>query len=160
MKARRVERGTTLIELLLALAMSVVVLATLASMVRAAAAANASTIAQLEVQQQARFAVRRIMSQVRLAKPGTLGAKSDPASSSGWLSPTLYDLRAGSSAGTLALVETISATSRVVAEPVTYFSITSPDVTAGQTLVEVSVTVGQGDISATAKGSARLGGAR
>lgn len=154
------QAGLTLIELLLALAISTVVLATLASMVRAAAAANAVTMSQLEVQQQARFAVRRILSQVRLAKPGALPAKTDPASSGSWLSPATYDLRAGASAGTLALVETQGGASRVLAEPVTFFSITSPELVAGQTLVEVAVTVGQGDISAGASGSARLGGVR
>jgi prepilin-type N-terminal cleavage/methylation domain-containing protein len=154
------QAGLTLVELLLALAISTVVLATLASMVRSAAAANAVTMSQLEVQQQARFAVRRIVSQVRLAKSGALPSKTDPASSGSWLSPISYDLRAGTSAGTLALVESQGGVNRVIAEPVTYFSITSPDPVAGQTLVEVAVTVGQGEISASASGSARLGGVR
>lgn len=160
MKRRGREWGFTLIELLLALAMSAMVLAFLASMVRGATASNAVTMSQLEAQQQARFAVRRILSQVRLAKIGTLGAKSDPASSASWFAPTVYDLRAGSSAGSLALIETVNSTSRVIAEPVSAFSITSPDPAAGQTVVDVLVTVGQGDISATASGTARLGGVR
>lgn len=160
MSTLRRQAGLTLIELLVAMALSAVVLATLASMVRGAAAASTVTMTQLEYQQQARFAVRRIMMQVRLAKAGTLSSKTDDASSGSWFSPTFYDLRAGSSAGTLALVETLSGASRIIAEPVKSFKITSPDLAAGQTLVEVAVTVGQGDISATATGTARLGGAR
>jgi prepilin-type N-terminal cleavage/methylation domain-containing protein len=151
------QRGLTLIELLLALAMSVLLLSMLASMVRGAGAANTVTMTQLEAQQQAQFAVRRILLQAQLAKIDSLSPKSDPQTSADWLSPALYDLRPGSKAGTLALTETIGGISRVNAEPVTAFSITSPDQATGQSLVSVLVTV---DAMASAGGTARVGGAR
>jgi prepilin-type N-terminal cleavage/methylation domain-containing protein len=147
------QRGLTLIELLLALAMSVLVLSMVASLVRGAGAANAVTMTQLEAQQQAQFAVRRILLQAQLAKIDSLSVKTDPWTSADWLSPALYELRPGSSA----LTETIGGVSRVIADQVTAFSVTSPDQVTGQSLVSVSVTVG--DI-ATASGTARVGGAR
>lgn len=152
------QAGMTLIELLLALAMGVVILATLASMVRAAGASNGATLAQLEVQGQARFAMRRIMQRVAQTPAASLPAKPDAASSGTWLSPAQYDLRAGTAAGTLALTETIGSTSHVLAEPVTAFSITSPATASGRTLVTVSLTVGDAGAGETVTETARLGG--
>ena len=150
--------GVTLIELLLALAIGVVILGTLASMVRAAGTSNSATLAQLDVQGQARFAMRRIMQRVALTPSANLPAKSDAATSSTWLSPAQYDLRAGTSPGTLALTETIGTTSQVLAEPVSVFSITAPDVSSGRTLITVSLTVGAGENGETLTETARLGG--
>ncbi|MEC5217195.1 prepilin-type N-terminal cleavage/methylation domain-containing protein [Actimicrobium sp. GrIS 1.19] len=158
MRAR--QNGVTLIELLVGLAIAGLLMAPLMRLLSNTAALGAVNADQQALQQQVQFAMQRIALQVGQGTNSLLPPKADNTSSGTWLNPALYDLRAGSVAGTLALTETIAGVSHVLAEPVGSFSITSPPVTAGQTLIVVSITLARGDLQASATQQMRLGGAR
>lgn len=154
------QHGLTLIELLVGLAISAILMATLAPMLVSTSAASGASAEQQDLQTQAQFALQRIARKIEQTPNALLPQKSDDTSSGTWLLPATYDLRNGTVAGTLALTETDSAGSRVLAEPVSSFSITSPSVTAGQTLIAVSITLAQAKSSAAASLLVRMGGVR
>jgi Tfp pilus assembly protein FimT len=150
-------QGMTLVELVLGMALTAMLLVAMTSMLQASSAAGAVSGAQLDLQEQAQFAVRRIASRIELTPASILPAKPDDSSSAGWLAPALYDLRPGTNPTTLALTETIGPVSTVLAEPVTTFSITSAPVSAGRSVVKVALTLDAGNASASAAVSVRLG---
>lgn len=152
-------RGMTLIELLIGLALTALLLVALNSMLQVSTAAAAVAAEQLDLQEQAQFAARRIVRRIERT-PGTLLApKSDNASSGDWLAPSLFDLRPGSAVGTLAISETIGSATYVLAEPATSLVITSEPTGAARPVVTVALTLAKGTASASAVVSARLGGA-
>jgi Tfp pilus assembly protein PilW len=152
----------TLVELLVGLALTVLLLRSVTVLLRVHAAAAGSASEQLDLQEQAQFAVRRIARRIDQTPAALLAPKGNDATSAGWLAPALYDLRNGTAPGTLALSETMTeaglTTTRVLAEPATSLSITSAPVSVGRTLVTVSLTLVRGNASASAAVTARLGG--
>ena len=161
--AARRQDGMTLVELLVGLALTVLLLQSVTALLRVHGAAAGATSEQLDLQEQAQFAVRRIAARIDRTPAAMLATKGNDASSAGWLAPALYDLRNGTAPGTLALSETITeagvTTTRVLAEPATSLSITSAPVSAGRTLVTVALTLARGNASASAAVKVRLGGA-
>lgn len=158
------QRGTTLLELLIGLAISAMIMTSLISMMATTSVAGVTYSNQVNLQDQAQFAIQRIALRIRNTPAKKLLAKANDASSGVWLSPATYDLRAGSVSGTLALTETIGAVVRILAEPVTEFSMTSQPVLtdlaipSAQSLITVSLRLKNGDADAEATLSTRLGG--
>jgi Tfp pilus assembly protein PilV len=151
------QTGLSLVELLIAVALTAMLLAPLTAILRGGAAASASVGEQTELQSQAQFAMQRMVARVQATPSALLPAKADDTSSGTWLAPALYDLRANAD-GTLALNETIGGVSRVIAEPATSLSITSPPVSTGRTLVVIALTLGGNNVSVSLRETARLGG--
>lgn len=149
--------GLTLIELLVGLALTAMLLIPMTSMLQVSNAAGAASSVQLDLQEQAQFAVRRIVRRIEQTPPAILPDKPDNTSSALWLAPALFDLRPGSAPGTLALTETIGQVSTVLAEPVGVFAITAAPVVAGRPVVNVALTLKNGAASASASVSVRLG---
>ncbi len=162
------QHGLTLVEVLLGLAITALLMASLVTMLKNASDASIASAEQLDLQTQAQFAVQRIAMQIQATPNVLLLQKSDDASSFPWLLPATYALQSGSVADTLALTETVvGAAPRVLAEPVSIFSITSAPVTTGQTtLILVSVTLERTNpanfvkTTAAASLSVRMGGPR
>ena len=149
--------GLTLIEVLVGLALTTMLLVAMTSMLQVSTAAGAASSAQLELQEQAQFAVRRIARRIEQTPPAMLADKADAASSANWLAPALFDLRTGTAPNTLALTETIGPASTILAEPVGAFAITAVPVVAGRSVVNVALTLTSGSASASASVSVRLG---
>jgi Tfp pilus assembly protein PilW len=163
MTPSRRRAGMTLVELLVGLALTVLLLRSVTALLRVNTAAAGSAAEQLDLQEQAQFAVRRIARRIDQTPATMLAPKGNDATSAGWLAPALYDLRNGTAPGTLALCETLAGsgvtTTRVLAEPATSLVITSAPVSVGRTLVTVSLTLVRGNASAGAAVTVRLGGA-
>lgn len=140
-KLQRRERGLTLIELLIGLALTAMLLLATTSMLQVSSAAGTASKEQLDVQEQLQFAMRRMVQRIETTPSTLLAAKAADNSSGAWLAPALFDLRAGTDSNSLALSETIGGVTTVLAEPVTSFSITSEPVAAGRTVVKVALTV-------------------
>ncbi len=159
--ARRTARaaGLTLIELLLGLALTALLLVAVNAMLQVSTAAGAVAARQLDLQEQAQFALRRIATAIERTPASALSAKSDDATSGDWLAPVLFDLRPGAAAGTQALCETSGGTTRVLAEPAAGFAVTSVASLEGRTVVTVALTLAKNGEAAAAQVSARLGGA-
>jgi Tfp pilus assembly protein PilW len=137
--ARIVSRqsGVSLVELLLALALTAMVMVPLLGLVRTTAAASSHVSPRFELERQADFAVQRIAAQVR-----------------GGASIANYSVNAGK------LIETNGTVVSTLADSVTAFSPNMPVTAAGQQLVQVSLTLARDGASATAVATIRAGGAR
>lgn len=152
------QRGMTLVELLVGLAITALLLTSMTAMLRSAQAASEVTAAQLELQAQAQFALQRIAIQVGQTPNALLPAKSDDRNSLPWALNAGYtwDSKA------LTLSETIgtgtSTSTRVLADNVTSFAITSPQIATGQTLITATIVVTAGAASAAASITTRMGG--
>ena len=133
--------GLTLIELLVGLALTAMVLVAMTSMLQVSSASSAASAEQLDLQEQAQFAMRRIVQRIEQTPAALLAPKSNDTSGS-WLSPALYDLRGGS------LSETIGGTTSVLAENATSLSITSAPVNLGHPVVTVAFTLNKLNASA------------
>jgi Tfp pilus assembly protein PilW len=151
---RRPARGTTLAELLVALAVAAIVLAPLARLMRTNAAASAVAADRVAVERDADFALERIAARVRATTPALLAPNADSSTSGSWFGAVTFQLSSGK------LVETSGATSRTLADNVTAFSITPNTVLTGQQLVLASVTLARGDASTTHSATVRMGGPR
>lgn len=145
--------GLSLIELLVGLALTAMLMVAMTSMLQVSSAAGAVSAAQLDLQEQARFAVRRIAQRIEQTAPAMLAPKAADDSSGDWLSPALYDLRGG------ALCETIGGVTSVLADNAASLSITSAPVGAGRSVVTVAFTLASGNAAAAAAVSVRLGAA-
>ena len=75
-----------------------------------------------------------------------------------WLAPAVYQFVAADTSGAARITETISGTTRVIAEPVIAFSITSVPA-LGTPVVVVALTLARDDSRASATVSTRLGSA-
>lgn len=137
--ARIVSRqsGVSLVELLLALALTAMVMVPLLGLVRTTAAASSNVSPRFELERQADFAVQRIAAQVRGGAP-----------------IANYSVNAGK------LIETNGTVVSTLADSVTAFSPNMPVTAAGQQLVQVSLTLARDGASATAVATIRAGGAR
>jgi Tfp pilus assembly protein PilW len=137
--ARIVSRqsGVSLVELLLALALTAMVMVPLLGLVRTTAAASSNVSPRFELVRQADFAVQRIAAQVRGGAP-----------------IANYSVNAGK------LIETNGTVVSTLADSVTAFTPNMPVTAAGQQLVQVSLTLARDGASATAVATIRAGGAR
>jgi Tfp pilus assembly protein PilW len=131
------QSGVSLVELLLALAITAMVMVPLLGLVRTTAATSSHLSPLFELERQADFAVQRIVAQVRN------GA-----------SIANYSVNGGK------LTETNGAIVSTLADSVTAFSANMPVNAVGQQLVQVSLTLARGDASATAVATVRAGGQR
>lgn len=123
------QRGLSLVELLLALAIAAAIMFPLVQMQATAASGGAIVRAQLEVEREADFALERIAARVRTTPPAPLAPN---ATEFGGVS----FLQVGQQ-----LVERSNGVDRVLAESVTGFRIVSPANIGGQPLVQVSLTL-------------------
>jgi prepilin-type N-terminal cleavage/methylation domain-containing protein len=167
MALQAAQRGVTLIELLLAIAIGAIVLAALQDVVKLGLDAQAAGRTANELAYQGRFALERIGDKARAAAPAVLAAPA-AGTTGNWLAPAgcsgagcvMYCLN---SAGTL--VETTTADTgcaygNPVARNVSTFSAALP---AGAGAVDRStavftLTLASGTTSMTLASSARLGG--
>jgi prepilin-type N-terminal cleavage/methylation domain-containing protein len=131
------QSGFSLVELLLALAITAAVMVPLLGLLTTTAAASSHTGPRFELERQADFAVQRIAAQLRAGAP-----------------TTNYTLNGGK------LIETKGTVTSTLAESVTAFSQSVPVNAVGQQLVQISLTLTRGDASATAVATVRAGGAR
>jgi Tfp pilus assembly protein PilW len=131
------QSGVSLAELLLALAITALVMVPLLGLVRTTAATASHVNPRLELERQADFAVQRIVSQVRSGAP-----------------IANYSVNAGR------LVETNGTVVSTLADSVTAFTPTMPVNAVGQQLVQVSLTLARDGASATAAATVRAGGQR
>lgn len=145
--------GLTLIELLIGLALTAMLMVAMTSMLQVSTAAGAVSAEQLDLQEQARFAVRRIAQRIEQTPEAVLPDKSDDTNSGTWLMPALYDLRAG------ALSETIGSVTSVLADNATSLRITTAPVAAGRSVVTVAFALKKGNAVASATVSVRVGAA-
>lgn len=142
------ERGLSLVELLLGLAIAAMVLAPLVQM--PATASNAARIGgdQLAVEREADFALERIVARIRASSSSAelLG------SSCGGVKPAAYDVNA---AGTL--IETVGTNKYVLADSVTCLTLASLSSSSGRTLVQVSLKLTRNGASTAATAVVPLG---
>ena len=158
--AARSQRGLSLIELLVSIAIASMLAVPLMLAVRSGASARAAAGATIDVDQQARFAMQRMAAAIQRTPAATvLGAKA--ATTTGdWLSPVMFCLN-----GSGALVETVPADasctgSAVIASGVTAFSAQTYVAGAGAAkVIEIQLTVSSSQGPSTALTSrTRLGG--
>lgn len=141
--------GLGLVELLVGLAISALVLASLWPMQQTASAAARVTGDQVTLERDADFALERIAARIRATAPS---AALSGASSS-WLAPVSYVLSNGT------LVERQASTPDLaLADSVTDFQLGAPTVIAGRQLIRVSLSLARGDASVTANATVRMGG--
>jgi prepilin-type N-terminal cleavage/methylation domain-containing protein len=131
------QSGFSLVELLLALALTAAIMVPLLGLLTTTAAASSHTGPRFELERQADFAVQRIAAQLRSGAP-----------------TTNYTVNGGK------LIETNGAVTSTLADSVTAFSQTMPVSAVGQQLVQVSLTLTRGSASATAVATVRAGGQR
>jgi prepilin-type N-terminal cleavage/methylation domain-containing protein len=146
------QRGLSLVELLIALAITAAIMFPLVQMQATAASATAIIRTQLEVQREADFALERIVARVRATPPATLAPNASASSSGAWFGSVTF-LRVGEQ-----LVERSNGVDSVLAESVTNFRIVSPTGT-GAPLVQVSLTLAhaRAATNAVASGLANAG---
>jgi Tfp pilus assembly protein PilW len=131
------QSGVSLVELLLALAITAMVMVPLLGLVRTTAATSGHVSPRFELERQADFAVQRIVAQVRSGAP-----------------IANYSVSGGK------LIETNGSVVSTLADSVTAFTPNMPVSAAGQQLVQVSLTLARDGASATAVATIRAGGAR
>ena len=150
--------GVTLVELLVVVVLMALLTAPLASMVSTAARSSTVQANQLDLQNQAEFAVRRMVQQVR--QSGTAPVANSATRTT--LDTATYDVVTGTTGGTSKLIETIGGKQSVLAEPVTAFSMVTlpPSGNLTQGLVGITVTLARADAQASVSEVTRLGGAR
>jgi prepilin-type N-terminal cleavage/methylation domain-containing protein len=144
--------GVSLVELLMALAISATLMAPLAVMLNTSVKADADTSSRRPLQQDLNFALERIAAQVRATPRKTLSPNALASDSGSWFAAR-YIQQADQ------LIERLSGTDRVIADGVTTFSITAKAVGADNTLVEATLVLTRGTEAATGTTVLRLGGA-
>lgn len=147
-------RGVTLIELLLALAISAMVMVPVVAMINTGVAAGAHTSTRLVLQQDANFALDRIAAQVRATPRRKLDPNASTSDSDKWFGAVRFSKRADQ------LIERRDATDHVLADAVTLFSITAATVGIDSTLVEATLVLERGAETASATTVVRMGGPR
>lgn len=161
------QRGLTLIELLLSVAIGAIVLASLNSLVKLGLAAQTAGRGANELAYQGRHALERIADRARAVAPKALGAAA--ANTSGnWFAPSgcagaacvMYCRNAGNQ-----LIETTTADascsgSTVIAANVSTFSASQPAAMGAvdRPVAVLSLTLSKGDNTVTLATSVRLGG--
>ena len=131
------QRGLSLVELLLALALGALVMLPLLNLLNTTAAASAHVKPRYELEREAAFALQRIVAQVRAGMPLT--------------NYTLDGDR---------LVETNGSAVSTLANSVTAFSLATPAAATSAPLVQVSLTLARAGATASASTTIRAGAIR
>jgi Tfp pilus assembly protein PilW len=141
------QRGLSLVELLLGLALTALVLAPLVPMLQTASATTRAGGDRVTIEREASFALDRIAARIRAtAVPDKIsGTPVD------WLQPTVYVVSNGT------LIEQQGKVSYVLAESVTDFSLAAPPMTGSQPLVQITMTLARNGATTTASTIVRLG---
>jgi type II secretory pathway pseudopilin PulG len=147
------ERGISLIELLLGLAITALVLAPLVPMLQTASAVARFAGDRVALEREADFALERIATRIRATAP-TKEVADKPSSE--WLKPAVYSASNGM------LIEQQGNETYVLAESVSAFGMTAAAVDSAHPLITVSLSLslGPGKVSTTAVASVRMGTAR
>jgi len=131
------QSGLSFVELLIALAITAMVMVPMLGLLRTTAATSNQVKPRFDLEREADFAVQRIAAQVRGGAP-----------------VSNYSLSGDK------LIETNGTVVSTLAESVTAFSQSMPATAAGQQLVQVSLTLARDGASTTANATIRAGGAR
>lgn len=150
---RLLQRGISLVEVLVAMVISTLIMVALAKTIDVALKAQTATREENDLRARSQFALNRISTTIMNATYQELPDKTDDTTSGSWLSPT-YALSNGS------VIESDSAGSRIIATDVSAFSITAPPVNAGRPYIVVSMTLSGTNTQLTSSTTARVGGAR
>jgi hypothetical protein len=127
----------SLVELLVALAISAALMLPLVQMQATAASGVAIVRTRLETEREADFALERIVARVRATPASPLTPNASADTSGSWFGGVSF-LRIGQQ-----LVERSNGVDSVLADSVTDFSITAPVTADGPQLVQVSLTLAQ-----------------
>jgi prepilin-type N-terminal cleavage/methylation domain-containing protein len=153
MRLPAAQQGWTLVELLVALAITAALMAPLASMFRNAADSGATARAGLDMNSDARFAVDRIAQRVAALAPVAVDVALDDANA--LLAPLSYAL-AGAD-----LVETDTsanpARSSVIATNVTAYRLSAPATGDGRPVVKIELTLAAAGGTVSAARTVRVG---
>lgn len=141
------ERGISLVELLLGLAITALVLAPLVPMLGTAAAASRLAGNQVALEQEADFALARIAARIRVTAASA--DLSKPATE--WLKPAVYSVAGG------VLLERQGADTYPLAESVTAFSLSAPATADGTPRITATLSLARDGASTTAVTTVRLG---
>lgn len=148
------ERGVTLVELLLGLAISAMVMVPVVAMLGTGVAAGAHGATRLTLEQDASFALERIAAQVRATPRKKLDPNASVSDSDKWFGPVRFSMKADQ------LIERRGAADHVLADAVRQFSITATAVGDDTTLVEARLDLERGAETASATTVVRMGGPR
>jgi len=141
------QRGVSLVELLLGLAITALVLGPLVPLLQTANATTRIGGSQAALEREADFAIERISDRIRATAPSTaLSANRDD-----WLKPSVYVFTGGT------LYEQQAGVNYTLAESVTSFDLTAPVSTGGQQAIQVSLTLQRDGFSATSGATVRMG---
>lgn len=147
------QRGLSLVELLVALAIAAALMAPLAAMLQSAAAGGASARAGLDLNGDARFVLDRIARKVAALTPTALDAPLDDAGS--LLAPVGYAL-----SGT-DLIETDTSAkpvrTSVIANNVSAFRLSAPATGDGWGVVKIELTLASAGVTVSAGRTVRIG---
>jgi prepilin-type N-terminal cleavage/methylation domain-containing protein len=153
MKNPAPQRGWTLVELLVVLALSAALMAPLASMFRNAADSGATARAGLDMNSDARFAVDRIAQRVAALAPAAVDVAMSDANA--LLAPLSYTLSGAD------LVETDSSVSparaSVIATNVTAYRLSAPATGDGRPVVKIELALAAGGSTVSAVRTVRVG---
>ena len=151
------QRGLTLLELLLALAMGALLMTAVMPMLNGAmaAATDPSTTDQPDLDRQAEFALGRIALAVRATVPTTLVTPTAPdtTTSGRWFAPSTFQL----SGTTLVEKRDGDSVAHVLADSVSSFSIVPLPVTDGRQLVQIDLTLARGETKTSVTSVVRMG---
>lgn len=150
------ERGVTLLELLLALALGALLLTAGLPLLNSvvSAAAMPATTDQPDLDRQAEFAMGRIAMAVRATAPAALDAPAGaPLTSGRWFAPATFQL----SGTTLVELRDGDSVPHVLADSVAAFSIVALPLADGRQLVQVDLKLVKGDATRTARNVVRMG---
>ncbi len=150
MKQRAFERGLSLIELLVALAITAALMLPLVQMQATAASSTAIIRTQLDVEREADFALERIAARVRSTPPALLAPNATDSTSGVWFGGVTF-LRVGEQ-----LIERSNGVDSVLADSVSDFRIVAP-AGNGTPLVRVSLTLAPAGAATTAMATVRMG---
>jgi len=161
-KARSAQAGLTLVELLLAMAIMAMVLASLSDMLQSAARASTLAGEAMTLQREADFALARVTGRIAAAPAPTLSKWPglDQKTNKENLFVTKFDTIEIFVDGAGQLVEAEGPQRRILADSVRSLSITATRSSGGAPLVEVALNLARGDASAAATSVVRLGSIR
>lgn len=160
MRRTHAQRGLSLVELLLGLAITAVLMVPLAATFQNASGSAVAANATVDLDADARFALDRIAQRAAALPPTSAGAliPDDGVSASAWLAPLGYAMVKGD------LVETgttpapgSAARSIVVASNIRALRFSTPDVGDGQPLLRIDLTLTADGSSVSASRTVRVG---
>lgn len=173
MAARRA-RGFTLLEMLLALASGALLLSSVLPMLNMAiaSATSSATSDQADLERQAAFAVDRIARVVRATAPAVLAPPPpptgligmltptvtvDPTTTGTWLAPSTFQRSGTSAPYTLVEIRQGDPVPHLLADSVTAVAFTQLPLADGRQLVQVDLTLANGNASTTVSSVMRMG---